>query len=136
MSSDGFGNYEVEIMPFAERHYIKSFRKKYKKGWEITQAALQQETSRIDNVLSKTDRAETIQCNDGLLLVKMNFRVAGTTESAKRSGNRAIIFVNSSIGQCKILLVYSKKDICQPNETQKWQNIIKENYPEIWKLFC
>lgn len=135
MSFDNFENYEVEIMPYAERHFIKLFHKKYKKAWQITEAAIIAEIERIDNVIGKTDKAETIKCNGNYLLIKLNFRVAGTKDSAKGSGNRAIIFVDNNTRTCKVLLVYSKNEICQPNETQKWQEIIKSNYPEIWANF-
>lgn len=135
MSSDGTGNFEVEITPYAQRHFIKSFSKKYKKAWEITQTAILREVERIDNVIGETNRAETIKCQENILIVKLYFRVAGTKDSAKGSGNRAIIFVDNKVCECKILLIYSKNEICQPNETQKWENIVKENYPEIWGQF-
>lgn len=135
MSIDDGDNFEVEISPYAHRHFIKLFKRKYKKAWDITESALIQELKRIDSVLSQTDRAETIKCNENLLLVKLYFRVAGTNESAKGSGNRAIVYVDKSLHICKVLLVYSKNEICQPNETQKWENIIKDNYSEIWGRF-
>lgn len=35
--------YAVYIHPLTERHHTKRFRKKYKKGWDITLTALQKE---------------------------------------------------------------------------------------------
>lgn len=135
MSTNEGTNFEVIIEDFAKRHYIKLFHKKYKKAWQITETAIIAEIERIDNVIGKTDKAETIKCNGDYLLIKLNFRVAGTKDSAKASGNRAVIFVDNETRICKVLLVYSKNEICQPNETQKWQEVIKSNYSEIWANF-
>ncbi|MEK9155956.1 MAG: hypothetical protein AAB360_01475 [Patescibacteria group bacterium] len=90
MSSDP-QNYEVEIDQYAEKHFIKVFRKKHKRAWEITETAIIQELHRIDNLLGLTDRAETISCTGQELLAKLDFKIAGTNESAKGSGNRAIV---------------------------------------------
>ena len=32
-------------------------------------------------------------------------------------------------------LVYSKEEICEPNETTKWQKIIDDQFPEIMRKF-
>jgi len=45
------------------------------------------------------------------------------------------VFVDEDKRAVKILLVYSKNEISAPNETQKWKNIIKDEYGEIAKLF-
>lgn len=135
MSSEILSNYDVEVSQFAERHYIKKFRKKYKRAWDITEVAVVQECARIDTLIGQTEIAETIKCNGHFSLVKLNFKIAGTKDSAKTSGDRAIIFVDNQKRDCQILLVYSKNEICSPNETQKWQSAIKENFPEIWNVF-
>ena len=51
------------------------------------------------------------------------------------SGDRAIVYVDDSRRECQVLLVYSKNDISSPNETQKWQAMIRENYSDIWSTF-
>jgi hypothetical protein len=84
------GNYSVQIEGFAERHFIKSFEKKYKVRWDFTLRAIIAELERIDTLLL-TSRAETI-CDAGdIKIVKTKFRVVGTKESAKTSGNRCIV---------------------------------------------
>ena len=128
-------NYEVSIEKYAEKHFIKVFKKKYRNAWEITETAIIQELERVDNVLGKTDRAEIIYNCPQKCIIKLNFKIAGTKESAKTSGNRAIVLVDHSVRWCNILLVYSKNEICSPNETKKWVKIIQNNYPEIWKEF-
>ena len=128
-------DYVVEIEKFAQKHYIKKFRKKFKKAWEITETAIVQEVERIDRVAGLTDKIEKIALSGDYWLIKLYFSVAGTKKSAKASGNRAIILVDNSSYKCRILLVYSKNEICPPNETQKWMKVIKSNYPSIWKIF-
>ena len=40
-------NYTVEVEKYAERHFIASFKKKYKGAWDITWKALEDEFKRI-----------------------------------------------------------------------------------------
>jgi len=127
-------NYSVKIEDFAERHYLKSFAKKYKGAWGITWQAVIEEFKRIDS-LFQTSIAETIIDSDNIKIVKSEFRVAGTKESRKSSGNRCIAAVQKDIKNICVLLVYHKNDIGAGNETAKWKEIIKENYPEYRNLF-
>ncbi|KKU44558.1 MAG: hypothetical protein UX60_C0001G0011 [Berkelbacteria bacterium GW2011_GWA2_46_7] len=124
-------DYFVEVDGFAERHYIKVFAKKYgSKKWNITLSALTEEAKRIDRLISETNRAEIIT-SGSKKVVKISFKVAGTNESAKTSGNRAIVYVDEENRTVLFLLVYCKNDIGPPNETQKWQKMIKDQYPNL-----
>ena len=134
MSIDGV-NYHVQIEDYAKSHYIKDFKKKYKKAWAVTEDAVISLLTRIDQVVKKTSLTDTIITNGDESIVKLDFTVAGTKKSAKGSGNRAIVYVNRYSLECRILLVYSKNHISPPNETQKWKEIIKKNYSSIWRLF-
>lgn len=125
------GNFSVTIEDFAERHFIKSFQKKYQGKWDMTRRAIIAEFERIDNLLL-TDRAETISEVGGVLIVKTKFRVVGTKESAKTSGNRCIIALNKEKQAVSVLLVYGKTDLSGKNETAEWKAIIKEQY----KIIC
>lgn len=125
------GNFSVTVEEFAERHFIKSFQKKYQKGWDMTRLAIVAELERIDNLIL-TDRAETISDVDGVLIVKTKFRVVGTKESAKTSGNRCIVAVDKEKQTVSVLLVYAKTDLRRRNETAEWKAIIKEQY----KIVC
>jgi hypothetical protein len=80
-------------------------------------------------------RADLISAIGHLKLVKLDFAVEGTRMSPKASGNRCILFVDEDTRLVKILLVYSKNEISPPNETQKWKNIIKDEYGEIAAIF-
>lgn len=125
------GNFSVTVEDFAERHFIKTFQKKYQKSWDITRLAIVAELERVDNLLL-TDRAETISDIGGVQIIKTKFRVVGTKESAKTSGNRCIVVLNKEKQSVSILLVYAKTDLSGKNETAEWKAIIKEQY----KIIC
>ena len=126
-------NYSVTIEGFAERHYIKSFQKKYKTAWDETLRSVIDQFERIDNLLSETDRAELITETDTIKIVKTSFRVARTKESAKTSGNRCIVMVDEKKKTVSVLLVYTKTDLPGTNETAEWKKLILNNYPEFKK---
>lgn len=126
--------YSVIIQPFAKRYYFKKFSKKYKGAWDITWRAICEELQRFDSLL-ETSVAETITTNGNVRIAKTEFRVVGTRESRKSSGNRCIVAVHNDIGLVKVLLIYHKTDLGDGNETAKWKQIIKDNYPEYCRMF-
>lgn len=125
-------NYSVTIEAFAERHYIKSFQKKYKGAWEVTQRAIVSEFERVDMLL-QTTKADLVTEAGEIKIVKADFRVAGTKESAKASGNRCIILVNEEKKLVSVLLVYCKTDLPSTNETAEWKKLVLSGYPELKK---
>lgn len=127
-------NIFVQIEKFAEKHFVKKFEKKHKQHWSITFQAIVAELERIDMLLL-TDRAETICDVDGVKIIKTKFRVVGTKESAKTSGNRCIVAFYTHKQFVSVLLIYGKTDIGSRNETAEWQKLIKNNYPEYRHLF-
>lgn len=127
-------NFSVQIEKFAESHFIKSFKKKYKGNWDITLKSLVEMLERIHALLNTT-KAEIISDQGDIKFVKVEFRVFGTNESAKTSGNRCIVAVNYEKFEVRVLLVYSKTDICGHNETAQWQQIIRDNYYEFKNMF-
>jgi len=128
------GNFSVIIEVFAQKHFIKSFEKKYKIKWDLTWQYIKEELARIDNLLL-TSRAETITDAGNIKIIKTKFRVVDTKESAKTSGNRCIVGWNKEKQVVSVLLVYSKTDIANRNETAQWQRLIRENYSEYKHLF-
>lgn len=126
--------YSVRIEEFAERHFLKKFHKKYQSKWDVTLVAVEAELSRIDTLLL-TDKAETIVDGGEVRIVKTEFRVVGTKESAKSSGNRCIVAWHPKELFVAVLLVYGKTDLSGHNETAEWQSIIKTNYPQYKDLF-
>ena len=134
MSTNGL-EYRVLVSEYARRHYIKVFAKKYKNIWIETEQSVFVLLAKLDNVIGATNRVEIIHNKDCYKIIKVDFKISGSDQSAKFSGNRALVFVDEMKRECQILLVYSKNDISPPNETQKWQVIIKENYIDIWEKF-
>ena len=128
-------NYSVKVQDFTESHFIKSFEKKYKTNWSLTFMAIKEELKRIDNLIKNTDKAETIVDAGNIKIVKTKFRVIGTKESAKASGNRCIVSLNIDKKEVSLLLVYAKTDLSGKNETAQWQKIVKDNYYEYKGLF-
>ncbi len=128
-------NYSVQIEVFARRHFIKRFEKKYKEYWNVSLIAITAEFERIDNLLL-TDKADIIIDTNNVKIIKTQFRIAGTKESAKKSGNRVIIAWHEKDKFVYILLVYGKTDLASNNkETEKWKKIIKNNYCQYKHLF-
>jgi len=125
--------YSVVIKDYAERHYLKTFRKKYKGAWEITWRAVVEELKRLDSLL-ETSIAEKICGAGNVTIIKTEFRVAETRESRKSSGNRCIVAIHKDTNVVCVLLVYNKTDLGDGNETAKWKQIVKDNYPDYYQL--
>ena len=126
--------YDVEFESFTERHYIKKFRKAYKEKWPPTELAINDACERIDNMLLYS-RADLIATSGFYQLVKLDFAVEGTQMSPKSSGNRCVLVADNNARLVRILLVYSKNEISEPNETKKWKSIIKKNYDDVSRIF-
>ena len=127
--------YEVIFRPFTERHFIRTFAKKYKGAWSKTLKSLVVEFT-FSNVLFEKSITETIciSADNDIRICKTEFKILGTEVSRHSSGNRCIIAVHKSTAIVHVLLVYSKGDIGESNETAKWKAVIKKNYPEYRNL--
>ncbi len=125
--------YKVTVEPFAERHFIKSFAKKYKGAWDFTFQFLEKEFEQIDLLFFK-NIAETIVDSEELKICKTEFKISGTKESRHSSGNRCIVAIHVIKNEVRVLLVYAKTDLGAKGETAQWKNLIKENYPEYSKM--
>lgn len=127
-------NYVVTIEPFAERHFIRAFAKKYKKAWDFTLSALIREFQSFDVILEKTIAEEITDKNADIIICKTEFKISGTQESRHGSGNRCIVAKYKNTNKVCVLLVYHKNDLGKGNETANWKRAIKENYPEYGNL--
>ncbi|MBI2409679.1 hypothetical protein HYV30_01395 [Candidatus Kaiserbacteria bacterium] len=132
MSTDPYG---VEVSKYAERHFISSFRKKYKGAWDITWRAVEEELKRIETLIGINNYVETIVDRKNILICKTEFRVAGTKESRHGSGNRCIIAVHKDKKLVRVLLVYGKGDVSGSRETDWWKGEVRDNYPD-YSLYC
>lgn len=126
--------YNVVVEPFAERHFIKSFAKKYKTQWVKTLNNIIFICEHIENVL-KTQRADLISVGGNCRLVKLDFAIFGLKISPKKSGNRCILMVDDKTRTVRILLVYAKTDLPLKNETQEWKSMIKGEYKDVAEAF-
>lgn len=126
MSTD----YEVTIESFAERHYIRTFAKKYKKAWDFTLSALVREFQSFDVILERTIAEEITDKNADVVICKTEFKISGTQESRHGSGNRCIVAKHKRTNKIYVLLIYHKNDLGGGNETANWKKVIKENYPD------
>ena len=122
--------YEVIVEPFAERHYIKTFAKKYKKAWDFTRKIIIEEFEKFDVLFLKTIAEEITDKNADVVICKTEFKISGTLESRHGSGNRCIVAKHKNTNKICVLLVYHKNDLGGGNETANWKMIIKENYPD------
>lgn len=126
--------YRVIFSEFSNRHYIKQFEKKHRNHWAVTRRAIVAQLERIDLVI-QSSKADLIKKSETHWLIKLDFAVAGRDTSPKASGNRLIAHVDNETKTVTVLLVYSKNDISVPNETQKWQTVTKQQFPDIWMLY-
>ena len=122
-------NYPVIFESFTDRHFIKTFAKKYKGAWDLTLKIITEEFSQIDLLFLK-NTAETIVDLENLKICKTEFKIAGTQESRHGSGNRCIVAIHKDANKVCVLLVYNKNDLGGGNETANWKNVVKENYSE------
>jgi len=126
--------YSVIFEPFTERHFIKTFARKYKCAWDITLSFLAEEFRFVDVLFNKSIAEYITDTNADVTLCKTEFKIAGTQVSRHASGNRCIIAVRKNAAVVHVLLVYSKGDIGGSNETAEWKTVIKNTYPEYRNL--
>ena len=125
----------VRIAPFAGRHYIKKFQKRYReKVWNVTREALLELCAGMLCIPSSRDIVDSIARKETRCIYKVKFRIPQSHESSKQSGNRSIVYVNEATSDAVILLVYHKNDLSSRNETQAWKSLIRDNLPEYRDL--
>jgi len=110
-------NYEVTFEPFTERHFIKTFAKKYKGAWDITQRIITEEFRQIDLLFLKNTAEYITDQKADIIICKTEFKIAGANESRHGSGNRCIVAIHKNTGKVCVLLIYHKNDIGGGSET-------------------
>lgn len=128
--------YEVVFNLYTERHYIKSFEKKYPGAWDKTRRSLEIEFARID-LLFQTRIAEIIStsADNQISICKTEFKILGSNVSRHASGCRCIIALHRDTASVNVLLVYGKGNVSGTNETVWWSNVVRENYPIYRQIF-
>lgn len=132
--------FSVVFAEYAKTHYLNKFIKKYKgKQWDYTEMSIKQDISRlrmVNNTTQSSSQIDELKHKDNYWLVKYDFKIAGTKESTKSSGNRCVLFIDNSIDSIQILLIYNKNDLPKnKKETQYIFSELEDNYSTIYNLF-
>jgi len=125
---------------YAVSHFLKKFAKKYKgKQWEFTLESIIQDLSRLgleNNKTQLSSQIDELKYSNNKWLAKYDFRIAGTNQSTKDSGNRAIIHIDLDTKLIEILMIYNKNDLPKnTNETDYILKVINKEYPSISNIF-
>lgn len=128
--------FNIVYSDFAKNHFLKEFMKKYKgKQWERTESSFFEDLKRLrvaNNKTQHTGQIDELKYVDGYWLFKYDFRIAGTNESPKSSGNRIVGYIDNAHNKIIILFLYAKTDLPKnQGETVFIVNTIKQNFPEI-----
>ncbi|MYB40132.1 hypothetical protein F4X86_02575 [Candidatus Saccharibacteria bacterium] len=128
--------YKVEFSEFSDRHHAKDFAKKYRSNWAKTRVDITDICSRIDRMLAAgRQQVDLIKALGGHKLIKLDFAVEGTHESPRKSGNRAIIWVDETERKVTVLMLYGKGHVKGKQETAWWQKQIRDNCKGIDDIF-
>jgi hypothetical protein len=129
--------YQVVITPFARRHFIKGFEKKYRKAWDVTLDALQVQCAHIETMIKNNRIPAPIHAtaDNQHWILKHSFAVAGRNQSPRRSGNRVIIYVDRTEKVVYLLLVYHKTDLGDGDETEQWHTLIRAHHADLIERF-
>lgn len=127
--------FAVKYTPYANRHYLKDFEKKYKgKQWEFTDISIREDLSRLrvqNNTTQLTDQIDEFKYNDNKWLAKYDFKIAKTNESPKSSGNRCVLFIDNTKNTIDILMIYNKTHLPKnKDETKYIMDEIANNYKD------
>ncbi len=125
--------FQVFFSHYTERHFIKSFSKKYPGAWDKTLKSLFIEFAFV-HLLFEKQIAEiiSVSADNSIKIGKTEFKILGTDVSRHASGNSCIIAINESARTVTVLLVYHKSDIVKSGgETAAWKKIIQENFQEF-----
>ena len=130
--------FAVYFSSFSENHYLKQFQKKYKgKQWDLTLKSIKQDLSRLrmpNNTTQRSGQIDELKHKDIYWLAKYDFKIAGTKDSPKSSGNRCIVYIDISKNYLEVLYIYHKDDLPKNcRETDHIFKIVESIYPDYWK---
>lgn len=134
-------SFAVAYAPYAIRHFLKRFQKDYKgRQWQVTEEGVFEDLSRItytDHDLQQTGQIDELKHLGHYWLAKYDFKIAGTKESTKGSGNRCVLFFDNAKKTLEILLIFNKTDLPKNcHETQYIYQIVKQEFPKLWELLA
>ncbi len=126
-------DYRVIIGVYAARHFIKRFAKDYVgKRWDVTMISIEQDLRRV-HALQSTQQVDELRRGSGCLLFKYDFAVAQSGISAKSSGNRCVVFLDTETHAQTILMLYGKTDLPKNQSETSWiLKMVEDEYKDYW----
>ena len=115
---------EVGFSEYSKRHFLKRFEKDYKgKSWNATVSSILEDLRRIKfpgKDLQRRQKVDELWHKDNFWIFKYDFKIAGTKQSTKTSGNRCVVFLDAKNNRAEILLIYNKTDLPKNCGEQQW----------------
>lgn len=126
-------DYRIFFTEYADRHYIKRFAKDYKgRCWIVTKDSIFQDLKRVHS-MQVTQQVDELKHGENCKLFKYDFAIAQSGVSAKRSGNRCVVFLDSRHHRQDVLMLYGKDDIPKNmSETQYIYSTVKSQFEKLW----
>jgi len=126
--------YSILIWKYANRHFCKSYERKYKQAWDSTLNSIKSTLGRIQKA-NLIWGLTMIHSMDVYSIYKYEFKVAWSNTSAHSWGHRCILLRDDEDYKVTILLIYWKTNIKWSNETSRREKEIKWNYDSIKEIF-
>lgn len=117
--------FQVYFSDYSKNHFLKKFKKKYPgKQWQLTEESIRQDLSRINfSDLQTSQQIDELWWDKTIWTFKYDFRIAGTKESTKSSGNRLVGVIDVKKNLIEIVIIYNKTDL--PSNVSETQYIRK-----------
>ena len=117
--------FQVYFSDYSKNHFFKKFKKKYPgKQWQLTEESIRQDLSRINfSDLQTSQQIDELWWDKTIWTFKYDFRIAGTKESTKSSGNRLVGVIDVKKNLIEIVVIYNKTDL--PSNVSETQYIRK-----------
>lgn len=113
--------YAVEFSDFAERYFLRAFKKKYKGViWKVTETSIFYDLTRIQNKLQFTQQVDELRKVGEKWYFKYDFAIAKSKKSPKASGNRCICLLDEEQRKITILAIYHKSDLPKNMSETAW----------------
>ena len=126
-------DYRIFFTDHAKRYFIKRFEKNYRgKRWIVTMDSIFQDLKRIHS-MQMTQQVDELGHGDNCKLIKYDFTIAQSGVSAKASGNRCVVFLDTKKHRQDVLMMYSKGDLLKNvGETMFIRQMVQEQFPDLW----